>query len=178
MRFLTNEEARAWCSKRDPPFLDERRNPLQWPARLQVLRFIYTHATPGRLFWLSQRLVAALEYWETALLWVVLTGIWPSSENTHLYYRIRQSYGDQRHLDQAPAHLALRHEGEDLTTLLHLCMMFGWEAFLFTGHDYARIFVSHDEYGEIAVPEGHSLVELHGVLESAGVKVEPPRSAV
>jgi len=178
MRFLTDEEARAWSSKRDPPFLDERGKPLRWPAKFQVLRFIYTDATSGRLFWLSQRLVASLEYWEEALLWVVLSGIWPSSENTHLYYRIRQSYGDQRHLDQAPAHLALRHEGEDLTTLLHLCMMFGWEALLFTGHDYARVFVSHDEYGEIAVPEGNSFDNLRSALESAGVKVETLRSAV
>jgi len=178
MRFLTDKEAQDWCKGRNPPFLDEHDNPLQWPAKFQVLRFVYAREPAGRLFWIGQVLAEALEYWDEAILWVVLSGVWGSSENTHLYYRIRQSYGDQRHLDQAPAHLALRHESEDLTTLLHLCMMFGWEVFLFTGHDHVRVFLSHDEYGEIAVPEGHNVEKLRDTLESGGLRVEVLESAV
>jgi len=176
MRFLTHEEARGWCKGGNPEFLDDRRNPMQWPSKFQVLRFFYSNEPPGRLYWISQVLVGALEYWDEAILWVVLTGVW--SENLHLYYRIRQSYGDQRHLDQAPAHLVLHHENEDLTTLLHLCLMFGWEAFLFTEHDYARVFVSHDEFGEIAVPEGRNIDKMRDTLQSGGLKVELLGSAV
>jgi len=177
MRFLTKEESRGWCGG-NPPHLDDRGHPVQWPAKFQALRFIYTHEPAGRLFWLSQRLIAALDYWDEALLWVVLSGVWASSENTHLYYRLRQSYGDQRHPDQAPGHVALRHEGGDITTFLHLCMMFGWEAFVFPDRDYGRLFVSHDEYGEIAVPEGVSIDPIRDVLQGAGVKVEMLKSAV
>ena len=177
MRFLTDDEARRWC-KREPQMLNASNNPLQWPNGFPVLRFVYAREPAPRLFWICRELVAALEYWDEALLWVVLSGVWASSENTHLYYRLRQSYGDKRHLEQAPAHLFLRHEGEDLTTLLHLCLLFGWEAFVFTSHDYARIFVSHDEYGEIAVPNGRSVEPLRAALGSGELKVEVLESAV
>jgi len=177
MRFLTTQETRAWC-KGNPPFLDDRGHPVQWPASFQVIRFAYPHEPAPRLFYISRCLIYAVDYWDEALLWVVLTRVWASSENTHLYYRLRQSYGDHRHLEEAPGHLVLRHEGEDLKTLLHLSLLFGWEAFLFTDHDYARVFVCHDEYAEVAVPEGHSLATLRGHLESGGLKVELGRSAV
>src|SRR5712691_11900767 len=171
MRFLTKEESRAWCGG-NPPFLDDRGHPVQWPASFRVARFVFTHEPAGRLFWLSRQIVASLDYWEEALLWVVLTGVWASSDNTHLYYRLRQSYGDLRHLDQAPGHLMLRHESEDLITILQLCMMFGWDAFVFPNCDYDRAFVSHDEYGEVAVPEGRSVKQFDATLNSAGLKSE------
>jgi hypothetical protein len=152
--------------------LDSRGHPVTRPPELHALRFVFTHEPAGRLFWLSQLLVDAVEYWDQALLWVVLTGVWGSSENTHLYYRLRQSYGDQRHLDQAPGHLALMHERIDMTTFLHISMFMGWDAFLFTGHDYGRVYVSHDEYGEIALRDPKRLESLHHELQSAGLKCE------
>jgi hypothetical protein len=158
--------------------LDGHGRPVHAPPEFKALQFVYANVPAGRLFWLSQQVVSALEYWEEALLWVVLSGIWPSCENLHLYYRLRESYGDKRHLDQAPAHLVLRHEGQDLTTLVHLCMLFGWEVYIFTGHDYARVFISHDEYGEVAVPLDNSYEAFQQTVGSSGLKVQPVRSAV
>ena len=178
MRFLTTQEAQAWC-KGIPAALDEGGRPARWPANSELVRFVFGHEPAGRLFWISERLMAALDYWDEALLWVVESGVWGSSENTHLYYRVRQSYGDVRHLEQAPAHLALRHEGADMKTLLHLCMMLGWEAFLFTSHDYGRLFVSHDEYGEFTLgAERGTAAELRDELAGGGLKVETTRAAV
>jgi len=177
MRFLTKEEACSWC-KGTPPLLDDRGWPAKWPASFQALRFAYPHEPAARLFWISRCLIDAVGYWEEALLWVTLTGVWASSENTHLYYRLRESYGDRRHLDQAPGHLALRHEGEDLKTLVHLCLLFGWNAFLLTDRDDARVFLCHDEYAEVAVPDGKSIETLRTYLESGGLEVELGRSAV
>lgn len=177
MRFLTDEEARHWC-KGVPPKLDSSGNPFRWPTGFRVLRFVHAREPAPRLFWISRQLAAALEYWDEALLWVVLTGVWASTENTHLYYRLRESYGDKRHLDQAPGHLLLRHENEDLTTLLHLCLLFGWEAFGFTDHDYARVFVSHDEYGEVAIPDGRSIEPLRNEFNSGKLSVEVVEPAV
>jgi hypothetical protein len=171
MRFLTKDESRGWC-KGDPPFLDNRGHPVTWPPGFQAVRFVFTHEPASRLFWLSQLLVDAIEYWDEALLWVVLSGVWGSSENMHLYYRLRLSYGDHRHLEQAPGHLVLRHERVDMTTLLHICMLMGWDAFLFTGHDYGRVYVSHDEYGEIALRDPRGQGSIQRELQSGSLKCE------
>jgi hypothetical protein len=52
-------------------------------------------------------------------------GIWPSSENWHIYYKLRQSYGDHHSLAEAPGHLFLEHEAEDLASFLQLAMLNG-----------------------------------------------------
>jgi hypothetical protein len=50
----------------------------------------------------------------------------PLSQNDHLYYRLRSSYGDNRELNLAPGHLFLGFEGSDLATFLDLAIQFGW----------------------------------------------------
>ncbi|HLK58595.1 MAG TPA: hypothetical protein VKU00_18640, partial [Chthonomonadaceae bacterium] len=90
-------------------------------------------------------------YFDWCLLWVVLTEVWPSSENLHLYYRLRQSYGDHEHIQDRPALLALRHEEVDLVSFVHLGMLFGWEMYLLTSHDYGRGFISHDGFIDLTV---------------------------
>jgi hypothetical protein len=178
MRFLTDQESRDWLKSGEPARLDDRGSPCNKPAAFHTLQFVYRNEAAPRLCWLSQRIVAALDYWDWCLLWVTLTGIWPSSENLHLYYRLRQSYGDQRHLEVAPGHLALRHEQEDMITLLQVCMMNGWDAHLFTSHDYARAYVSHDEYGEISVTKHVKLDSVHKTLVEGKIKVKMLDSAV
>ncbi len=81
-----------------------------------------------------------------ALLWITEWGIWPSSENWHLYYKLRQTYGDQRLLDEAPGHLFLEHEAEDIASFLQLAMLNGWGGYFLTQADYVNTFFSHDEY--------------------------------
>ena len=72
-------------------------------------------------------------------------GIWPSSENWHLYYRLRQSYGDYRLLEETPGHLFLKHESEDLASFLQLAILNGWGRYLLAEADYVNVFFSHDE---------------------------------
>ena len=140
MKFLTKEEAARrvadalgtdglpvvpvpGCESRTVPFEDE----------------------PGHKHYaLAEEIVAGLGPFDWCLLWVVLTGVWPSCENLHLYYRLRQSYGDLNDVHDRPALLALRHEEVDLVSFLNLGMLFGWEMYLVTSHDYGRAFVSHD----------------------------------
>jgi hypothetical protein len=80
------------------------------------------------------------------LLWYTEWGIWPSSENLHLYYRLRSSYGDLRELHEAPGHLFLGHEIADLTTFVDLAIRFGWGGWLLPCPTHTRIFISHDEW--------------------------------
>jgi hypothetical protein len=97
-----------------------------------------------------QQLEQALRPREACVLWVTAWGIWRSSEILHLYYRLRQSYGDQRLLDEAPAHLFLDYESADLVSFLEVGMICGWDMHLIPIVGYARAFVSHDEYVEFA----------------------------
>ena len=88
----------------------------------------------------------SLTYRKPAQLWITEWGIWPSSENWHLYYKIRQAYGDQRLLHEAPGHLFLEHEAEDLASFLWIAMLNGWGGYLLTHADYVNAFFSHDEF--------------------------------
>jgi hypothetical protein len=80
------------------------------------------------------------------LLWTTEWGIWSSTENWHLYYQLRHSHGDQRLLHEAPGHLFLEYEAEDLTSFLQLSMLNGWSGYVLTHANYANVFFSHDEY--------------------------------
>jgi hypothetical protein len=80
------------------------------------------------------------------VLWITEYGIWPSSENMHLYYRLRNSYGDHRLLAEAPGHLFLSHENNELVTFLDFTIQFGWGAFLLGTGASVDITISHDEW--------------------------------
>ena len=91
-----------------------------------------------------------MQPWETCLLWVTGWDIWTSSEDLHLYYKLRQSYGDHRLLYEAPGHLFLGYEASDLVSFLEVGILFGWDMHLLPTGGYARAFVSHDEFVEFA----------------------------
>lgn len=70
---------------------------------------------------------------DECLLWLIHGRDWGSQANYHLYYRIRQSYGDFRQIHQAPGHLFLGHETPDVVTFSELAFLFGWDFQLLTG---------------------------------------------
>ena len=79
-----------------------------------------------RSYALAGWLVSLLGDFGAALFWGREFGHWPSSENLHLYYRLRSSYRNHGELRDEPGHLALSYERPDLTTLLDLAIRFGW----------------------------------------------------
>ena len=108
MRFYTKDECEQWLRDTDR----------QKPDRIadnQRQRFNYP-TLPQRIFHIARWIAQNLTYRQPTLLWITEWGIWPSSENWHLYYRLRQSYGDLRLLPEAPGHLFLEHEAEDLAS--------------------------------------------------------------
>ena len=151
MRFLTNEEARARCGK------IVRFDAAGWPLRPDRDSLYARAPLPGvpGLTSFCQQLERALQPREACLLWVTDWGIWRSSENLHLYYRLRQSYGDMRLLDEAPAHLFLDYEAADLVSFLEVGILCGWDMHLIPFVGYSRAFVSHDEYMEFAADEAN-----------------------
>uniref|UniRef100_Q01Q80 Uncharacterized protein n=1 Tax=Solibacter usitatus (strain Ellin6076) TaxID=234267 RepID=Q01Q80_SOLUE len=98
------------------------------------------------------------------LLWITEWGIWESSENLHLYYKMRQVYGDNRLLHEAPGHLFLAHETEDLASFLQIAMLNGWGGYVLTQAGYVNAFFSHDEYIDFFAKEISCLEEVRTAL--------------
>jgi len=106
VRFYTKTECEEWLSAH------QREKPHGLPG-LNMERVNYP-AEFHRLFYVAHWMASSLTYRMPTLLWISEWGIWPSSENWHLYYKLRQSYGNQQLLWEAPGHLFLEHEAEDL----------------------------------------------------------------
>ena len=159
LRLYTQAECETWLTGR------QRQKPDVTPGA-HVERFAYP-STPGRIRYLAHWTAASITFRMPALLWITEWGIWPSSENWHLYYRLRQSYGDRRLLDEAPGHLFLEHEVEDLATFLQVAMLNGWGGYLLTQADYVNAFFGHDEYIDFYASVDGNLSEVRGAWSPA-----------
>jgi hypothetical protein len=149
MRFYTKDECEAWLRGR------KRSKPDEDPA-LAVETLQYSRKST-QVYALSLWISTSLTYRQPALLWITEWGIWPSSENWHLYYKLRQSYGDHRLLHEAPGHLFLEHESEDLASFLQLAILNGWGGYFLAGSNHVNAFFSHDEYIDFYAERDESL---------------------
>jgi hypothetical protein len=156
VRFYTKEESEAWLSGR------ERTKPDLIPG-VRAERIEYP-PEPHRIFYIAHWIATSLAYRQPVLLLITEWGIWGSSENWHLYYKLRQAYGDQRLLHEAPGHLFLEHEGEDLTSFLQISMLNGWGGYILTGANYVNAFFSHDEYIDFFSDKNANLAEIRDAL--------------
>jgi hypothetical protein len=170
VRFLTADESRHWAKTHEIE-LGSGGVPEREPAGLKTLRFGFP-PTPPQLNWLAQFVAFSLKPRHSCLLWITASGIFPSSENTHLYYRLRQSYGDLRLLDEAPGHLFLEYEDADLATFLEVGILNGWDVHVlpelaYGGPDMARAFVCHDEWLALFHRDPETIAEWRQHLEKA-----------
>jgi len=156
LRFYTKEECDTWLSER------QRRKPDLMPD-VHVERIQYP-PEPYRIFFVAHWIASVLTYRKPALLFVTEWDVWPSSENWHLYYKLRQTYGDNRLLHDAPGHLFLEHEAEDLASFLQISMLNGWGGYVLTEANYVNAFFSHDEYIDFFAEHSESLVDIRKVL--------------
>jgi hypothetical protein len=138
MRFYTKAECEDWLAGRG------REIPEPHPD-LHFERFLYPKE-PYRVYPFARLISDSFNYREPVLLWITEWGIWPSSENGHLYYKVRQSYGDRLLLHERPGHLFLGYESEDLASFLQLAMLNGWGGHFITAANYTNAFFSHDGY--------------------------------
>ena len=152
MRFYTTEECEEWLRER------KRSKPDAAPES-QVERADYP-AEPHRIYHLAYWIASTLTYRMPTLLWFTEWGIWSSSENWHLYYKLRHSYGDMRLLHETPGHLFLEHESEDLASFLQIAMLNGWGGYILTQAAYVNAFFSHDEYIKFFAKVDGSLVDI------------------
>jgi hypothetical protein len=101
----------------------------------------------GATYALARRIASwvNLGFTRYSLLWITEYGIWPSSENLHLYYKLRHSYNEHRALGDAPGNEFMYFEEADLATFIDLVIQFGWGGFLF-GSAKVYMTISHDEW--------------------------------
>jgi hypothetical protein len=136
MRFLTNEQSEAWIAGRGMA-LPERK-PSQAFHRVQIDDW---HSLA-----LAQWIAEVLTRRDEVLLWVTEWKIWPSQENWHLYYALRQLAGDRGLLPEAPGHLFLAYEMEELKTILQVSLMNGWGGYFLAARGNITAFFSHDGF--------------------------------
>jgi hypothetical protein len=159
VQFLTAQGCKEWLAGHGKPELADRPRPRE--DELSIEGSIPT--VPG-LVPFCRIFEHVLQPYDTLLLWVTARDIW--SENLHMYYRLRESYGDRRLLPDAPGHLFLEYEAEDARTFLQVCLANGWDAHLFPFPDYGRGFVSHDEYWEASFTSKEQLEDARGSLKN------------
>lgn len=168
MRALDETQIVKWCRSCGVR-LDERTRPVRNPEEFLAARFKIPPAA-SRHLWFARRIEDALNPWGRCLLWVLTWGVWQSSENWHLYYKLRQSSGDPRLLEEAPGHLFLDFEAADLVTFIQVALSAGWDFQLLTSEDYARAFISHDEWIELALKDSKELEQISRNLVQAGIE--------
>jgi hypothetical protein len=141
---LTKPEAELWCEGRGLG-LDSRRQPdaSKWSFKV---RKPLAGLNWSRLTGVSSFVASFTQPDKKSLLWITQTGVWSSSENWSLFYRLRQSYGELRSIEDAPAHEFLRHESADLTNFVEIALICGWDFYLMDWG--SSVFVSHDEFVE------------------------------
>ena len=142
MRFYTAQECKDWLS-------GFRRQLPDTQTGLHKARIKYP-VEPHRIFSLAHRIAYFVTQQQRALLWITEWSIWPSSENWHLYYKVRQGYRDLRLLHEAPGHYFLDYEVEDLGTFLQLAILNGWGGYVLAEANSVNVFFSRDEYIDFA----------------------------
>lgn len=150
MRYLTSNECAEWCTGHGIQ-LGSDGLPERYPPNTGGVVAFYLPETPGQLTWLCRFVSLSLKPRRECLLWVKEFSIFPSSENLHLYYRLRQSYGDLRLLHEANGHLFLDYEEADLASFLQIGIVNGWDMHVFPALAYgepdtARAVICHDEW--------------------------------
>lgn len=158
MRFYTKEESEKWLTER-------KRVKPDLATGLTTERVNYP-PEPHRFFYVAHSIASQIAFREPSLLFITEWGIWGSSENWHLYYKLRQSYGDTRLLEEAPGHLFLGYETEELTSFLQLSVLNGWGGYLLTQANYANLFFSHDEHIDFFAENPANLT---GIREALGL---------
>jgi len=111
------------------------------------------------------------------LVWMTEWDIWQSGENLHLYYKLRQSYGDHRLLHEAPGHLFLKHEAEDLASFLQVAMLNCWGGYILPHANYVNAFFSHDEYFNFYTKREESLAGVRKLLGADPLERDTSRAA-
>src|SRR5690242_4044391 len=108
MHFLTLEDARRVLASQ----LDERGLPRRGEGGMRSGLFYFGDQYLTNTFWVALRLIETVGPWEDAYLWLHNPDT-SKRDGLHLAYRLRQSYGELRALQEAPVHQFHGYERPD-----------------------------------------------------------------
>ncbi len=166
MKAMTISEARAWAASHTDPD-----DPHQTLLNAADARHRWRYGVPekhSQAAWFSRLLENAVRPWGSCLLWATEWGVWPSSENWPLYYRLRERYGDSQQLTNAPALLFNDGEADDLVNFIQIAVISGWDFCLMPDSDHVWIYVSHDEWVEFRMRDEAGLENVSAALTPPG----------
>jgi len=167
MKLLSSEQAAEW-RRVNGVELDVGVRPFAVRSLPKNRRFSMPKAS--QYTWLARFIASELLPWDECLFLVTAWGIWNSSENWHMYYKLRESYGHHEPIfDEVPAHLFQSFENHDLSTFIQVALYFGWDFYVLTNTSYKSFFASHDEWIEFRVQEETVLETLTETLRKAGL---------
>ena len=152
MKTLTTAEAIEWCNTHQINLNAHKKPAREVPKGFHKARFDIPKEASKHL-WFCRLTEHSLRPWTRCLLWITEWGIWESSENWHLYYRLRQSYEDRRLIEEAPAHMFFDYEANDLISFLQIGLASGWDISLLSQDRYSHVFISHDEWVEFVMQD-------------------------
>ena len=153
MRFFEINEIWEWCAERGI-VLEEGARPADDPLMVHRGRWLYaTGERSGRESSVAADCVRELGSWDECLLWITLTGVWPSGEDWPTFYAWRGARGEKRSVVVAPGYLFEAGEEDLLRQVLTQVMQNAWDAFVLPASASAaarvRARISHDEWIEV-----------------------------
>jgi hypothetical protein len=169
MKTLNTADARQWC-ERHQVTLGPNGKPVLFEAGLFKSRLAIPTAA-SKHFAFCRLIEEFLRPWGRCLLWLTEWGVWESSENWHLFYRLRQSYGDNSLIEENPAQLFLEHEDSDLISYIQIGISAGWDFVLLTNTGYSRISISHDEWIEFIARDELELISLRERVTTLNIQM-------
>jgi hypothetical protein len=164
VRYLAEATLQFWTTEQCKRWSDTRWQPDTATSKF-TLRVPYSNY-PSRMFHIARWMANRLPWDCPSLLWVTASDIGPLS-NWHLYYRLRESYGDRREIDEAPGHYCLDHERAELATWIYIAMLSDWNAVLIPELDYARVKFGHYRLIDCYSDDEQQIKDLHEVLVDA-----------
>lgn len=106
--------------------------------------FLFSQGGPSE-FVVSSRIFSVIGN-RDVFLYVKSTGIWPSQENWSLFYTVRSAIGDVTLLREGRGNILRREYGDVRISILQVCMLNGWDFFLFCPQGDFAFFFSHDQW--------------------------------
>jgi hypothetical protein len=154
MRFLEDGEVELWCAEHRLTLTENEARLAPDPRLAHSARMVYATGTPsGREPAVAASARASLRAWDECLLWITLTGVWPSTENWPAFYALRGEENERRALYIAPGHVFDASEGAKLQRFLSVVMECAWDAWVLPSQQNrpmeGRLRVSHDEWLEL-----------------------------
>lgn len=101
------------------------------------------------------------------LVWLTAWGISPSEENPSVVVKIREAFGEQRSLREAPGHLFSDVEADLATGLIRLVLAFAWDAHVVHVGDNIAMTLSHDGWFEVCGRESETAQRIRRYLKSS-----------